>query len=256
MAIPPLDPIDANFQQATGAFIATSRNGELREDRDHYLVNAGVPVVDYNLVFLKRPDHELEATLDKAAAYFEERKLPYRICLRAEQAGACRGLLQSRGFAERDPIPGMQLEPIPDGGGVVEGLEIRRVADTATLTDFQNTAFEGFGLPVAAAPLFLTEQLVGLPGVAFFVGYVAAEPACTSALMPTTGVAGIYWVATLERFRGRGFGAALTWQAAWAGREQGCRVASLQASQLGQPVYARMGFVHDRDYARFDAPAG
>ena len=74
--------------------------------------------------------------------------------------------------------------------------------------------------------------------------------------MPTADIAGIYWVATLERFRGRGFGAALTWQAAWAGREQGCRVASLQASQLGQSVYARMGFVHDRDYARFDAPAG
>ena len=95
-----------------------------------------------------------------------------------------------------------------------------------------------------------------MPGVAFFVGYVAGEPACTSALVPTTVVAGIYWVATLERFRGRGYGAALTWRAAWAGRQQGCRVASLQASQLGLPVYARMGFMHDRDYARFDAPKG
>ncbi len=256
MAIAALDPIDANFQQASGAFVATSKLGEVREDHDHYVANAGVPVVDYNLVFLKRPDHELEATLDKAAAYFEERKLPYRIFLRAEQADACRGPLQSRGFAERDPVPGMQLDPIPDAAGAVDGLEIRRVSDAATLEDFQKTAFEGFGLPVAAAPLFVTEQLVGLPGVALFVGYVAGEPACTSALVPTTDIAGIYWVATFERFRGRGFGATLTWQATWAGREQGCRVASLQASELGRPVYARMGFVHDRDYARFDAPAG
>ena len=253
--IPALDPIDANYQQASGAFVATSKLGEVREDRDHYIANAGAPSVDYNLVFLKRPDHKLEATLDKAAAYFEERKLPYRISLRAGQVDACRGLLEARGFAERDPMPGMKLDPIPDDAGAVDGLEIRRVSDTVTLEDFQKTAFEGFGLPVAAAPLFLTEQLMGLPGVAFFVGYVAGEPVCTSLLLPTTDIAGIYWVATLERFRGRGYGAALTWRASWAGREQGCRVASLQASKLGRSVYARMGFVHDRDYARFDAPA-
>lgn len=254
MAIPALDPIDTNFQLATGAFVATSKSGEVHEDRNHYLANAGVPVVDYNLVFLKRPDYKLEATLDKAAAYFEERKLPYRICLRSDRADSCRGPLQSRGFVERDTVPGMRLDPIPDVANTDDDLEIRRVADAATLEDFQSTAFEGFGLPAAAAPLFITEQLVGLPGVALFVGYVAGEPACTSALVPTTGVAGIYWVATRERFRGRGHGAAVTWQAVYAGREQGCRVASLQASELGRPVYARMGFVHDRDYARFDSP--
>ena len=254
MALSALDPIDANFQLATGAFVATSKSGEVREDQDHYLANAGVPVVDYNLVFLKRPGYKIEATLDKSAAYFEERKLPYRVCLRSDQADACRAALQARGFVERDPVPGMQLDPIPDAAAGVAGLEVCHVSDAATLEDFQKTAFEGFGLPAASAPLFLTEQLAGLPGVELFVGYVAGEPACTSALVTTTDIAGIYWVATLARFRGRGYGAALTWQAAWAGRKQGCRVAILQASELGRPVYARMGFVHDRDYARFDSP--
>jgi GNAT superfamily N-acetyltransferase len=149
----------------------------------------------------------------------------------------------------------MQLSPIPEPPKTPAGLEIRRVGEAEGLADFQKTAFEGFGLPSAAAPLFLTEHLLPLPGVTLFVGYARGEPVCTSGLVVTAGVAGIYWVATLERFRGRGYGEAVTWQAVAAGREMGCDVASLQASELGRPVYERMGFVNDRDYARFDSPA-
>ena len=49
--------------------------------------------------------------------------------------------------------------------------------------------------------------------VRFYLGRVAGEPVATAALVATGEVAGIYWVATRERFRGRGFGAAATWAA-------------------------------------------
>jgi GNAT superfamily N-acetyltransferase len=67
-------------------------------------------------------------------------------------------------------------------------------------------------------------------------------------LAATGSVGGIHWVATLEGRRGRGHGEALTWAAVAGGREAGCRVASLQASKLDRPVYARMGFAHVLDY--------
>ncbi len=254
--IPEFDPIDANYRQATGVFVATSKLGEVLEAQDVYITNSGVPVLDYNMVFVKRPSHELAATLENAARYFEGKKLPYRVCVRADRADECRSLLLPRGFVEPKPFPGMQLSPIPEVPRTPSGLEIRRVREAETLADFQKTAFEGFGLPTAAAPLFLTEHLLPLPGVALFAGYTNGEPVCTSGLVVTAGVAGIYWVATLERFRGRGYGEAVTWQAVAAGRRMGCDVASLQASELGRPVYERMGFVSDRDYARFDSPPG
>ena len=253
-AIPEFDPIEANYQQATGVFVATSKLGEVLEAQDVYITNSGFPVFDYNMVFVKRPDHELAASLEKAARYFEGRKLPYRVCVRADRADECRSLLLPRGFAEPQPFPGMQLSPIPEVPKAPAGLEIRRVCDAETLADFQKTAFEGFGLPSAAAPLVLTEHLLPLPGVVLFAGYAGGEPVCTSGLVVTAGVAGVYWVATLERFRGRGYGEAATWQAVAAGQEIGCDVASLQASEMGRPVDERMGFVNDRDYARFDSP--
>jgi ribosomal protein S18 acetylase RimI-like enzyme len=55
-------------------------------------------------------------------------------------------------------------------------------------------------------------------------------------------VAGIYAVATDEPMRGRGYGRALTLAAMHAGREMGLDTAVLMASELGQPVYRRIGF--------------
>lgn len=248
------DPIDTNFQLATGAFIATSKTGEVLEARDVYVTNCGVPVADYNLVFLKRPGYKVEAALDRAARYFESSGLPYRVSVRADQADSCRRVSSERGFVERAPVPGMRLSPLPAIPEAPAGVEVRRVADAETLADFQQTAFEGFGLPTAAAPLFITENFVALPDVALFVGYVDGQPACTAALVATAGVAGVYWVATREGLRGCGYGAAITWEAVRAGQDRGCGVASLQASDMGRPVYERMGFVRDREYARFDSP--
>lgn len=256
MTPPRLDEIDANYRRATGAFVATSKTGEVLESHDLTLTNTGAPLAAFNLVFPKRPGYKTDRTLDRAARYFGERRFPYRFCIRADLADPCRAELGSRGFSEAPRVPGMLLAPISEIPEPPAGLAVRRVVDDAELADFQRVAFEGFGLPAAAAPLFLTRQLLEHPHVALCVGYAEGEAVSTSALVGSDTVAGIYWVSTLARFRGRGFGAALTWQAVREGRELGYRRASLQASELGRPVYARMGFAHDRDYAQFESPAG
>jgi GNAT superfamily N-acetyltransferase len=97
----------------------------------------------------------------------------------------------------------------------------------------------------------LTPQLVARPQVAAFVGRVEGAPVASAMLIASGPVAGIYWVATVPEARRRGYGEALTWAAVEAGRRAGCAVASLQASAMGRPVYARMGFQHVIDYERF-----
>jgi GNAT superfamily N-acetyltransferase len=104
---------------------------------------------------------------------------------------------------------------------------------------------------VPAAKLFLTESMLDLPTVRFYLGCVDGEPACSGALVATGDVAGIYWVATREAYRGRGFGTAMTWAAIEGGVELGCRMASLQASELGRPVYETMGFAHAGGHRQF-----
>jgi len=49
-------------------------------------------------------------------------------------------------------------------------------------------------------------------------------------------------IVTMSAARRRGYGAALTWAALAAGREQGCVAATLTATEMGYPLYQRLGF--------------
>ena len=70
------------------------------------------------------------------------------------------------------------------------------------------------------------------------------------------GVAGIYWVGSLERARGRGIGRAVTAAATNRGFELGADVASLQASPMGEPIYRAMGYETICDYRLYHWPGG
>ena len=136
------------------------------------------------------------------------------------------------------------------------GLTIEEVKTPQQLVAFRETAFGGFGYPVGAARLFLNERLLALPNARLYAGLEGGAIVATSILFTTGDIAGIYWVATLEAARGRGYGAALTWAAVRGGAQADCRIASLQASALGRPVYARMGFAHVLDYEHLLPPEG
>ena len=76
----------------------------------------------------------------------------------------------------------------------------------------------------------------------FFGGWLEGRLVACAALYTGGGVAGIYAVATDETVRGRGFGRSVTHAAIEAGRAAGHRWSMLMASDLGQPVYLRLGF--------------
>jgi hypothetical protein len=75
---------------------------------------------------------------------------------------------------------------------------------------------------------------------AVFVGYDGDDPVATSVAHAAAGVTVVENVAVLARARGRGAGAAITWAATsvWPDRP-----AMLIASDDGQPVYERLGYL-------------
>jgi GNAT superfamily N-acetyltransferase len=107
------------------------------------------------------------------------------------------------------------------------------------------------------APAF-AEFPQGLP-VRMYLAGVDGEPACCVGTIdhePVEGAegpdCGIYWVATPEEFRGRGLSGRLLYTALTEARERGCATSSLQASQMGEPTYARLGYQLPYRYALYE----
>src|SRR6185312_3126052 len=85
----------------------------------------------------------------------------------------------------------------------------------------------------------------------FFIGYEGEQPvSCAMAFIGGREV-GIYAVATLPDRRGKGYGDALT-RAALAAASH--LPAVLEASELGQPIYQRMGFQVVSEYTLWYKP--
>jgi GNAT superfamily N-acetyltransferase len=81
------------------------------------------------------------------------------------------------------------------------------------------------------------------PGVTTnYVADIDGEPAACLQILPVDGDALVLLVATVPEARGRGLASRLMQRALWDARESGCDISTLQATKLGEPVYARLGY--------------
>ena len=244
--------IDQNMAEANFAFLATSELGAIFENRDLRLWSCGLPAAVFNVVLPKLPMRDLGACLEKGDAFFGPQALPWRLSLQREVAEQITGQLADAGFGEVAREPVMVLAKLPELPPRPDGLEIREVAGDEDLEHFRSTAFLGFGLPAQLGAKFVTPEFAERTGVRLLVGFEKGRPVCTSSLVMTGDQIGVYWVTTREDCRRRGLGEAITWAAIALGRALGGTWASLQASELGRPVYERMGFETATENVKFE----
>jgi GNAT superfamily N-acetyltransferase len=135
---------------------------------------------------------------------------------------------------------------LPENVPAPEGLEIERVRDEEGLLAWEDVLGRGFGEgPREAAWAAEMYRRVGLDEDAtwrHYLGLFGGAPVATSTLFLGAGVAGIYFVSTVEEVRRRGIGAALTLAPLLEARKIGYRTGVLGASEMGYPVYRRLGF--------------
>ena len=75
-----------------------------------------------------------------------------------------------------------------------------------------------------------------------YVTRVDGKPAACTVALDHDRDCVIAMVATLPEARGRGLAAALMTRALLDARERGCETSSLQATQMGKPIYERLGY--------------
>jgi ribosomal protein S18 acetylase RimI-like enzyme len=232
---------DANYFDSMASLAVTAVSGEVAERDGVRAVVTGVPVPWLNVVFVVRPPHEPYSALRRAVELMDARGVPFVVRIReglhpeSERAAAELGLRPS------DPVPGMIRGDARVDTPLPAGLEVRRVTE-AGMDDFLHVNVVGFSIPEDIARQMMTPAVLGVIGAEAYTGYIDGLPVASSALIASHRVAGVYNVATLPDYRRRGLGAAMTLHAVRRGAEQGCVMASLQASEMGRPVYEGIGF--------------
>lgn len=125
-------------------------------------------------------------------------------------------------------------------------VELARVQTERDQADWLDVFLMGSKLPEPARPDFgqFLANSVAEPQPVFehFLARWQGEACAVSTLLRAGSVAGIYHVATLPAYRGRGLGTALTLAAMQSAQQAGDETAMLFATPSGCPVYQRMGF--------------
>jgi GNAT superfamily N-acetyltransferase len=242
---------DQNYYEVFRRLAASIDGGEACERDGVLIINTGLPVAMFNLAFVTRPPSDPASAIGRAVSYFDECELPFVVRVRAGLHEASERAAEACGLPYRDTVPGMVLADVsrvPDSPAV---LDIRAVRDRPALEEHLSILAESFHMPIELARQLLGERILGLLDAEFYIGYVDGAAVASSALVATDRVAGVWNVGCLPSHRNRGFGEAMTWHAVRRGAALGCVIANLQASEMGQPIYTRMGFEVVAGYRTF-----
>jgi GNAT superfamily N-acetyltransferase len=214
------------------AGIGRAKGTRVHEDDDVVALDTGVDFFLANGAVLRRPvrDAELPGVVHRLHDFYAGAGIGW-ILLSAWPIPPIDGmtLVGHPPFMVR--APGGDAPPEPDG------LVVREAATDADMADFAR-ALEGY--PATNTHVLGDGRLLDVPGMRWFVGSLDGEPVACSAAHVTDSCVDVEYVATHESARGRGIGAALTWRATLA---DPTKPAVLIASDPGQPVYERMGYL-------------
>ena len=232
--------------------------GHVEVGSDLVLSDSGLPSDTFNFVTRARLNSGVEPAIRRVTGYFIAAARPFSWWIGPADRPADLGrALSDWGFhaADSEVAMAVDLSRLGPGDVAPAGLHIERVTTTAQIREFAGVVAANWSPPdevvrrfyESAAPL-LTQG--GCP-IRLYVGYLDGAPVATAELTVSEGAVGLYNIATLEAYRRRGFGTALTLRPLLDARREGHALAVLQASQQGVGVYARLGFRETGRYTEY-----
>lgn len=193
--------------------------------------------------------------LDHAIGWLATHDVPHRFWIRDDVPGDPSVALERRGYQRRPGLmPVMAMRPLPTPPPPAEAVTVSAVEDDAGYDELISLQLED-GMSEEFAHAAYPRSLVADPDVRVFTARLAGRAVGSAIAIRTGAVSGVYAVGTSPHARRRGVGTAVTWAAVSAGRDWGCSMVVLQASDMGLPIYASMGFREIAAYVLLDRPS-
>jgi GNAT superfamily N-acetyltransferase len=241
---------DALFYMALG----TAGGGEVREDVRLRWVIGGSPVDVHNcVVHAELEPGEVDGAIDEVLGRFRAHGVPGSWHVGPTSRPPDLGpRLKARGFGGGWWDVGMaaDLSRLPERVPAPEGLIIARVRDRQGLDAWAQARGLDEEGALESRWVVDTYEKLGLGDETpwrHYVGWLGGKAVAMATLFLGAGVAGLYFVLTVPEARRRGVGGAITLAALHEARRMGYGVGVLGASEMGVPVYRRLGF---QEYCR------
>lgn len=238
------------------AACALAYGGGVRDEPDLRFCASGIPNAAWNRVVRahlapETADDRIEWVIEQARALNVSFLWNIGPSMRPNNLG---DYLVRHGFTDvgGEVAMGMPLADLPDSLALPAGGAIERVRDHAALETWVATMCAGFGAPPEAVEPQLTaiarDTFDDNAAAHYYVASLDGEPVAVAAMTLVGGIAGVFCVATIESARRRGIGAAVTLAPLLDARAAGYQIGVLQASEMGCPVYQRIGFTEQFRY--------
>lgn len=246
MTAPTPEQLHQNYVHALRRIARLGPEGEAEEVGPLLCINAGIGVSKFNVAVVVDRIGDPRGALRDAMDWYRARGLNPRLDLRGKADGPllAASMLEGFQFWWREPV--MVLHPLPPSFSRARELEIREARTPEDFDLYCRADLEEYG--DQDFQLAMVSMAAAMSGVSMHLGLREGQPVARSMGVVHAGLVGVHNVYVPPSSRGRGYGAALTAAAIDAGRAAGATAACLQATQLGFPVYERMGFRRVDDY--------
>ena len=248
-----LDPAYARAlkaDQLTWSGLARANGGEVEEIDGGVIALLGAPTAFPNHVLISQPPADPAGTVAHVVSFIEARGLPFVFEVRDAVQSLVQDALESFGFIVDDSAAFMiaGIDDIPPAQPV-DGVRVRRVEPGPDIEAMAIVSAASMGGRPEGFVYYAPETAIASREEFAFIAEMDGVDVANSMCWVADGCAGIYTVGTLEAYRKRGIGAMMTQVAVEAGRTAGCDATFLQASQLGFPIYEKLGFRTMGSYA-------
>jgi len=210
---------------------------------------AGIAVPLFNLAFPKNRTEvslaKFERLLGEFGKILKTRGVPGLVFLRTGQVE------KNSGIAEMFRMPGMVAEELSPPKRALREFVIREVAGAAMAEEIARLNVVCHEMELKDVAELTCSELWGGPNHGFLLYGDGAAVAGGSASF-VEGVSYIGWMATLPEYRGRGYAEALLRHMdAFMRQRYGVKETVLHATEMGRPVYERLGFRAVDEFAAY-----
>ena len=197
-----------------------------------------------------------DTVIDETLAWYKQRRAPFVFWWKTSRSTPAdlRERLLARGFQENiagDPGMAVELNALNQNIKTPENFRMERALRDSQIRDWANTFVEAFDIPAWAGNAWYDATTrIGAENAPWqlYLGYWNDKPVATNILFHGAGVASVYGVGTIASARGQGIGAIITLKPLLAARDMGFQYGVLFSTEMGHPVYKRLGF-RDVDYS-------